>query len=100
MKTSTIAGYVAGAARSMVLLRRPERGDHILDRHAHAVVRIDEARGDDAVGADDEGGRDRQHPILGALGYRRVPAATDHRLLRLVADPKCEVQGHGIAVVD
>src|SRR5687768_11066851 len=49
---------VARATRLMtVLLRRPERGDHILDRHAHAVVRIDEAGGDDAVGADDEGGR-------------------------------------------
>jgi hypothetical protein len=33
-----------------VLLRRPERGDHIFNRHAHAVVRIDEARGDNVVG--------------------------------------------------
>jgi len=49
------------------LIRRPQCGKHILDRHTHAIVRINKARTHDPVGADDKGGGNRKQPVVSAL---------------------------------
>src|SRR3979411_1659644 len=40
---------------SNLLMRRPQRREHVLDRHPFAVVGIHEAGVDAAIGADNEG---------------------------------------------
>ena len=52
-------GGEPGLPGSRGLMCLLERGDQILDRDTLAVIGVDEAGLDLAVGADDEGGRDR-----------------------------------------
>jgi hypothetical protein len=49
------------------LWRRSQCAKQVFDRHAGTVVRVDEARVDDPISTDDEGGGNREHPILGPL---------------------------------
>src|SRR3546814_2129686 len=49
------AVWAVGSRRG--LPRRAQRRKHVLDRHARAVVRVDEACMDDPLGADAEIGR-------------------------------------------
>jgi len=49
------------------LSRGPQRGKQVLYRHTHAVVRVDKASADNPIGADDEGGGNREHPIVAPL---------------------------------
>ena len=72
----------------------------LLHRHALAVIRIDEARLHEAVAADHEGRRDRQHPGLVAHEVRQRAAAPHHVLLQIGADPDREIERERIAVVE
>src|SRR3546814_12004016 len=56
------------AVGSRRLPRRAQRRKHVINRHARAVVGSDGAWMDDHIGAEDEGGRDGQRPISGAIG--------------------------------
>jgi hypothetical protein len=62
---------LAVAARTMQsapdLRRGPQRGKQVLDGHAHSVVRVDKACVNDPISANDEGGGNREHPIVGTL---------------------------------
>src|SRR6516165_160541 len=49
------------------LSRGPQRGKQVLYRHTHAVVRVDKASANNPIGADDEGGGNREHPIVAPL---------------------------------
>ena len=82
------------------LMRRLERREKILNRHAPTVVRIDEARFDPPVRAHDEGRGDRKHPGIAPLKTRYVPAGPCHELLYLCPNPERQIQGERIAVVD
>src|SRR5581483_5635827 len=76
-----------------------QRVGQILDGHALAIVRIDKARLDPSILANDKRGGNWKHPGIVALVLRKRPANPGHELLHLVADPDREVQRHGIAIV-
>lgn len=80
--------------------RLPECRQQVLDRHALAVVRIDEARLDQAVRADHERGGDRQQPGVAALRRGDVPSRVAHHRLHFIAHPERNVERHGVAVFE
>src|SRR5271157_1173896 len=78
---------------------RPESGAKRVDLHALAIIRVQIARCYQAVGADDEGRRDRQHPGGVALICRHVPSRTGNQDLHFRPDPDCKIERQRIAVV-
>src|ERR1700730_4028792 len=66
-QTRTLAVAMRTMQSAPELRRAPQRGKQVLDGHAHSVVRIDKACVNDPISADDEGGRNREHPIVGTL---------------------------------
>jgi hypothetical protein len=56
IQLATLARHTRGLLHP-ALRRGPQCGEHVLDGHAHSIVRVDEACVDNAIGADDEGRR-------------------------------------------
>src|SRR5690349_2700413 len=79
---------------------RPEGRDDIFDRHSFAIVGVNEASFDQSVGADNEGRRNRQSPMVIRLEGRDVPTSGRHRLALLIIDPDRQVQFKGIPIVE
>ena len=66
-QTRTLAVAIRTMQSAPELRRGPQRGKQVLDGHAHSVVRVDKACVNDPISANDEGGGNREHPILGTL---------------------------------
>jgi hypothetical protein len=66
-QTRTLAVAIRTMQSAPELRRRPQRGKQVLDGHAHSVVRVDKACVNDPISANDEGGGNREHPIVGTL---------------------------------
>jgi hypothetical protein len=66
-QTRTLGVAIRTVQSAPELRRRPQRGKQVLDGHAHSVVRVDKACVNDPVSANNEGGGNRQHPIVGTL---------------------------------
>ena len=74
LRDSILCGYGLGRdtwvrvpQSAQELSRGPQRGKQVLDGHAHSVVRVDKACVNDPISANDEGGGNREHPIVGTL---------------------------------
>ena len=66
-QTRTLAVTIRNMQSAPELRRGPQRGKQVLDGHAHSVVRVDKACVNDPISANDEGGGNREHPIVGTL---------------------------------
>ena len=66
-QTRTLAVAIRTMQSAPELRRGPQRGKQVLDGHAHSVVRVDKACVNDPISANDEGGGNREHPIVGTL---------------------------------
>jgi len=66
-QTRTLAVAIRIMQSAPELRRGPQRGNQVLDGHAHSVVRVDKACANDPISANDEGGGNREHPIVGTL---------------------------------
>src|SRR3984893_12105494 len=66
-QTRTLAVAIRTMQSAPELRRGPQRDKQVLDRHAHSVVRVDKACVNDPISANDEGGGNREHPIVGTL---------------------------------
>src|SRR5271163_3419353 len=109
-KTVRIAAWAKGAYRNArgttsgfqdVAAGASQRGlecrQEFVHIHAPAIIRIDVARLHDAVLADDESGRYREHPRLVALVRGDVETAGPHRLALVVTDPEHQIEFKGVA---
>ena len=67
VQTRTLAAATRTMQSALELRRGPQRGKQVLDSHAHSVVGVDKACVNDPISANDEGGGNREHPIVGAL---------------------------------
>jgi hypothetical protein len=67
VQTRTLAVAIRTMQPAPELRRGPQRGKQVLDGHAHSVVRVDKACANDPIRANDEGGGNREHPIVGTL---------------------------------
>ena len=66
-QTRTLAVAIRTMQSAPELRRGPQRGKQVLDGHAHSVVRVDKACVNNPISANDEGGGNREHPIVGTL---------------------------------
>ena len=66
-QTRTLAVAIRTMQSAPELRRGPQRDKQVLDGHAHSVVRVDKACVNDPISANDEGGGNREHPIVGTL---------------------------------
>jgi predicted MFS family arabinose efflux permease len=80
------------AASRGALTRPTQSGEHLVDVHPLAIVRIDEARLHETISANHERGGDREHPGIVALKARKISAPFAQHPLHFGADPDDEIE--------
>src|SRR5262249_17175680 len=69
-----------------------QTAQQVFDRHALAIVRINESRRDTPVRSDNKGRRNRHHPGIVALVLRKRAADCLQQTLHLLAEPDRQIE--------